>query len=143
MADKIFWRCYVCNDIHYGIAPPEICPTCSTKNAYVETDAQETKAVMRFDQSEPSRMDQARLLRIYSKFTEKNDFKINPDKKIVDMLLKAELAKLQKFSMKLCPCRIRDKTFETDLALICPCNFKLHPEWTEKGMCHCGLFVKR
>lgn len=38
MADKKFWRCTVCGDIHYGIAGPEICPTCHSKNAYVEAD---------------------------------------------------------------------------------------------------------
>jgi len=25
---KRYWRCFVCNDIHYGVRPPEICPTC-------------------------------------------------------------------------------------------------------------------
>jgi rubrerythrin len=25
---KRYWRCFVCNDIHYGVAPPELCPTC-------------------------------------------------------------------------------------------------------------------
>jgi rubrerythrin len=43
---KKFYRCNVCNDIHYGALPPEICPTCSTKNAYVEIDINEAKKVM-------------------------------------------------------------------------------------------------
>lgn len=43
---KKFWRCTVCNDIHYGIAGPEICPTCQAKNAYVEIDKEEAKNVM-------------------------------------------------------------------------------------------------
>lgn len=38
---KIFWRCTVCNDIHFGMAGPEICPTCLEKNAYVEIDESE------------------------------------------------------------------------------------------------------
>jgi len=46
MAGKKFWRCNVCNDIHYGMAGPETCPTCQTKNAYVEIEADEAKAVM-------------------------------------------------------------------------------------------------
>ena len=46
MAEKKFWRCNVCNDIHYGVLPPEICPTCMTKNAYVEVDKKEAKFVM-------------------------------------------------------------------------------------------------
>jgi hypothetical protein len=46
MASKKFWRCNVCNDIHYGIAGPEICPTCNTPNAYVEITGEEAKKIM-------------------------------------------------------------------------------------------------
>ena len=45
--NKKFWRCNVCNDIHYGIAGPSICPTCSTKNAFVEIDEKEAKKVLK------------------------------------------------------------------------------------------------
>ncbi len=44
--DKKFWRCNVCNDLHYGVAGPEICPTCQTKNAYVEIDKEEAKNIL-------------------------------------------------------------------------------------------------
>ena len=43
---KKFWRCNVCNDIHYGLAGPGICPTCSTPNAYVEITKGEAIKVM-------------------------------------------------------------------------------------------------
>jgi rubrerythrin len=43
---KKYWRCTICNDIHYGNAPPELCPTCMQNNAYVETTAEEAKKVM-------------------------------------------------------------------------------------------------
>lgn len=43
---KKFFRCNVCNDIHYGISGPEMCPTCQTKNAYVEITKEEAKNVM-------------------------------------------------------------------------------------------------
>ncbi len=46
MVNKKFWRCNVCNDVHYGISGPEICPTCRAKNAYVEIDKSEAKNVM-------------------------------------------------------------------------------------------------
>jgi rubrerythrin len=46
MAKKLF-RCNVCNDIHYGMAGPEICPTCGAKNAYVEIDEAEAKYIMK------------------------------------------------------------------------------------------------
>ena len=44
--DKKYFRCTVCNDIHYGIAGPEICPTCKQKNVYVEIDKDEAVKVM-------------------------------------------------------------------------------------------------
>jgi len=43
---KKMWRCTVCNDIHYGVRPPEVCPTCQAKNAYVEIDQREAGKVM-------------------------------------------------------------------------------------------------
>jgi len=46
MEGKKFWRCTVCNDIHYGNVGPEICPTCRQKNVYVEIDQLEAKKVM-------------------------------------------------------------------------------------------------
>jgi rubrerythrin len=47
MPEKKFWRCNVCNDIHFGLASPKICPTCQAENAYVEIDENEAKKVMR------------------------------------------------------------------------------------------------
>ncbi len=44
--EKKFFRCTVCNDIHYGVAGPEVCPTCQAVNAYVETDKVEAKNIM-------------------------------------------------------------------------------------------------
>ncbi|MFH0860258.1 MAG: hypothetical protein V1921_03570 [Candidatus Altiarchaeota archaeon] len=46
MASKRFFRCNVCNDVHFGLAGPAVCPTCQAKNAYVEIDAQEARNVM-------------------------------------------------------------------------------------------------
>lgn len=46
MVEKKFFRCNVCNDIHYGIAGPDICPTCQARNAYVGTDEEEARKVM-------------------------------------------------------------------------------------------------
>jgi rubrerythrin len=46
MPNKKFFRCNVCNDIHYGVAGPEICPTRKAKNAYVEIDRKEAEYVI-------------------------------------------------------------------------------------------------
>jgi len=49
MVDKKYFRCTVCNDIHYGINGPVVCPTCQAKNAYVEIEVQEAKKVMQIE----------------------------------------------------------------------------------------------
>ncbi len=88
------------------------------------------------------------LRKAWEDFTNNNDFKLNPDKDHVDMIIKGVLENEKKHNLKLCPCRIRDGTREKDLELICPCNFKIHKTWTtpiegKAQMCWCGLFVKR
>ena len=44
--DKRYWRCTVCNDVHYGVNPPEDCPTCRNLNVYVEITKEEAMQVM-------------------------------------------------------------------------------------------------
>jgi len=88
-------------------------------------------------------MNREDIIRIWERFSEKNDFKINPDKKIVESVLDGVIDNEKNFGLRLCPCRLRDGTKERDLELICPCNFKLHDTWQKEGRCWCGLFVKR
>jgi len=38
---KKYWRCTVCNDVHFGVEPPETCPTCKQVNVYVEISKEE------------------------------------------------------------------------------------------------------
>jgi len=47
MPNKKFFRCTVCNDIHFGIAGPELCPTCQNKNVYIEIEKNEAEAVLK------------------------------------------------------------------------------------------------
>ena len=88
-------------------------------------------------------MNKEELIKAWERFAEANDFRLNPDSKMVDMLAKGVLENEKKHGLKLCPCRLRDGTKERDLELLCPCNFKTQKTWAEKGMCWCGLFVKK
>ncbi len=45
MQGKKIFRCTVCNDIHFGVNPPETCPTCQQQNVYVEIEEKEAKAI--------------------------------------------------------------------------------------------------
>lgn len=41
MVEKKYWRCNICNDLHYGVLAPEKCPTCGAprdKHEEIEKD---------------------------------------------------------------------------------------------------------
>ena len=139
---KKFWRCHVCNDIHFGINPPEICPTCSFKNAYVEVCTEEAKRIVE-DIKCP--MDKDKFRQAIEEFASKNEFQVNPDKNRVDMLIEGTINCEKNQGMKFCPCRLITKDFEEDIKLVCPCNFLIHETYKDKdnGECWCGLFVRR
>jgi len=40
---KRYFRCTVCDDVHYGENAPEICPTCETMGSYVEVTKDEAE----------------------------------------------------------------------------------------------------
>jgi ferredoxin-thioredoxin reductase catalytic chain len=139
---KKYWRCFVCNDIHYGVKPPEICPTCLARNAYVEISSAEAKKI-----SGPTKVEfnKEKFLEAIEKFTENNEFQVNPDREKVKMLLDGVFDNEKNHGLKYCPCRLITKDFAEDLKLVCPCNFLIHETYKDKadGECWCGLFVRR
>ncbi len=139
---KKFWRCNVCNDIHYGNSPPELCPTCMALNAYVEVSSDEAAKVMSVTKTT---IDREQFRKAIEVFTEKNEFRVNPDKERVEMLLDGVIANEQNHGLKYCPCRLSSGDFVEDLKLICPCNFAIHETYRGKpdGECWCSLFVRR
>jgi len=89
-------------------------------------------------------MDKDELIKIWERFADKSaEFKLNPDRNMVNMVAEGVLGNEKKSGLKLCPCRVSDGTREGDLKLICPCNFKIHTTWSTQGRCWCGLFLKR
>ena len=139
---KKYWRCFVCNDIHYGVKPPEICPTCMVKNAYIEITSEEAQKISSVTESE---IDKKKFLQAIENFAEKNEFQVNPDKEKVQMLIDGVFNNEQNQGLKYCPCRLTTKDFVEDLRLVCPCNFLIHETYKDKkdGECWCGLFVRR
>lgn len=139
---KKFWRCFVCNDIHYGVKPPEICPTCLVVNAYVEISSAEAQKISNITQTD---LDKSEFLTAIEKFAEKNEFRVNPDKEKVNLLLEGIFNNKHNHGLKYCPCRLTTKDFKEDLKLVCPCNFLIHETYKNKkdGECWCGLFVRR
>jgi len=139
---KKFWRCHVCNDIHYGIRPPEICPTCMVKDAYVEISSQEAEKIIG---PAETALDKGKFRAAIEQLSEKREFQVNPDNEKVAQLLEGVFNNEENHGLKYCPCRMIEKDFEKDLQLICPCNFAIHETYKDKedGECWCGLFKKR
>lgn len=139
---KKYWRCFVCNDIHFGIKPPEICPTCMAKDAYVEVSSEEAEKIM---SPTKTQVDKDRFLAVIQEFTKKNEFQVNPDKEKIQTLIEGVINNEKNHGLKYCPCRLITKDFEEDSKLVCPCNFLIHETYRgkEDGECWCGLFVKR
>lgn len=140
---KKFWRCFVCNDIHYGLKPPEICPTCKVKNAYVEIAASEAKVITGAAAEGPFTRDD--FIRAIRALAEGQEFMVNPDAARLETLFDGVFNNEQNHGLKFCPCRLRTKEFEEDLKIVCPCNFLIHETYkgVDKGECWCGMFVKR
>ena len=139
---KKFWRCYVCNDLHYGVNPPEICPTCMQKNAYVQISSEEAKRII--DPADQP-MDKKDFRQAIDDFAATNEFTVNTDKKRIATLIDGVFNNEKNHGLKYCPCRLATKEFEEDLKIVCPCNFRIHETYMGKddGECWCGLFKRR
>jgi ferredoxin-thioredoxin reductase catalytic subunit len=140
---KRYWRCFVCNDIHYGVAPPELCPTCKVLNAYVEISADEARKILGGGPGVSLTADEFRAA--IERFTAGNEFQLSPDRDKVDLLLSGIFENERNHGLKYCPCRLRCKDWDEDLRIVCPCNFTIHESYkgVPDGECWCGLFVRR
>ncbi len=117
---KKYWRCHVCNDIHFGVFAPELCPTCKQQYGFVEISSSEALKIM--SHSEIS-IDKPKFLAAIQAFAAHREFQVNPDQERVEMLTGGVFTCEQNQGLKYCPCRMIEKEFESDISLICPCNF--------------------
>jgi thioredoxin len=81
------------------------------------------------------------LIKSCQEYAEKNGFKLNPNREVVERLIKGLLENEKKYGARYCPCRRITGDKEEDKGKICPCQW--HREEIERdGHCFCGLFVK-
>jgi len=139
---KKLWRCHVCNDIHLGNKPPEVCPTCGAEHAFVLSDLGEAMEIMG---KEHEAIDDPRsVVKAWRQFSEQSAIiRLTDAADEVELLSKGVLENLVSKGQRYCPCRITTGDRKKDLALICPCNFLKQPTYKDTGECWCGLFVKR
>jgi ferredoxin-thioredoxin reductase catalytic chain len=139
---KRAWRCHVCNDIHYGAAPPLVCPTCGAKRAFILIDRDETLKVL--GERGGSLASTQSIIDAWKKFGDMGEeYKLVEDAEMVSGLAEGVLNNQKGHGLRYCPCRLATGDFNADLKLICPCNFQVQQTWTERGECWCGLFVRR
>lgn len=86
-------------------------------------------------------MKEDELQKISEKYAKSQGFKLNSDKKIVEVIIKGLLANEKKHGFRYCPCRVITGDKEEDRKMICPC-FWHKDEIKNMGRCLCGLFVK-
>ena len=82
------------------------------------------------------------LLKSFRRYARAAGFKLQPDKKILDKLIKGQLDRLKKYGALYCPCRRVTTNPEEDKKTICPCIFhKLEIE--KDGFCKCRLYLRK
>jgi len=67
--------------------------------------------------------------------------KLNPDEKLVEVVLQGLIRNEDRYGQRYCPCRVVSGDPEIDRLKICPCAWMMD-DVRVKGKCHCGLFVK-
>lgn len=146
---KSWFRCNVCNDLHFGITAPRICPTCGYDNAYVTVPLVEAEVVGGIIVDNIQIKENARpiskqeLLDNFEVLTQDKEYRLNPDEKFLDAVLDGLLKNMEDTGLKFCPCRLLTDDLSSDIALLCPCNFTVHNTYVDEGRCWCGLFTKR
>jgi len=81
------------------------------------------------------------MIERYENYATANGFRLNPDKKTVERVLKGLLANEKKHGRKYCPCRRISGSAEEDAKIICPCVYH-KDEIAKDGHCFCNLFVR-
>ena len=84
-------------------------------------------------------MNPEQLEAIIKKYAEKQGFQLQPDRELLDMILKGLLENEEKHGYRYCPCRVVTGEKSQDVKIICPCVYHKE-EIKAEGHCHCGLF---
>ena len=66
--------------------------------------------------------------------------RLNPNRRIVEAIIKGLVRRKMEFGDYYCPCRVVTGKAETDSANVCPCETH-EDEIARTGQCHCALFV--
>jgi ferredoxin-thioredoxin reductase catalytic subunit len=76
-----------------------------------------------------------------AKYARKKGFRLNPDSKMLDLVIEGITNNRIIHGKNYCPCRILTGDEAEDRKIICPCIYHLD-EIENDGNCHCELFFK-
>ena len=82
-----------------------------------------------------------KIIEDYKEYAEQSGFRLNPDREVVERLIKGLLENEKKYGQRYCPCRRVSGNLEEDKPKICPCVYH-RQELERDGHCYCRLFVK-
>ena len=82
------------------------------------------------------------LLKKLELHAEKEGLHINPDKKIVENIIKALIERKKTYGEYYCPCRLVSHNTKDNHAIVCPCATHKN-DIARKGQCNCHLFIKQ
>jgi len=74
------------------------------------------------------------------KYSQKSGYKINPDEKIVSMIIEGLAKNKLRYGYAYCPCRVVTGDPADDRKIICPCIYH-RDEIARDGLCHCQLYT--
>ncbi len=77
--------------------------------------------------------------RLY-KEAESGGYHLNPDIAFTKDLIRGLLVNEKRYGYWNCPCRLASGDKQTDLDIICPCDYR-DPDLDEYGCCYCSLYV--
>src|SRR5574337_599867 len=92
------------------------------------------------DNKEQKEQEEAKMRKMIADYVAHSPYKLNPDTKIVDRVVKGLVMRKIKFGHAYCPCRLVSGDPEKDKKIICPCVYHIE-EIERDGECHCNLFV--
>jgi ferredoxin-thioredoxin reductase catalytic subunit len=67
-------------------------------------------------------------------------YHLNPDEAFTRDLVRGLLVNEARYGYPACPCRLADGDKESDLDIICPCDYR-DPDLVDWGACYCALYV--
>lgn len=107
-----------------------------------ENQKEETKEEKKEEENEEAGKEVQEAINWYEKYAEEKGFKLNPQRKVVEGLVKGLLENEKEHGARYCPCRRITGNFQEDRDKICPCVWH-EGEIERDGHCYCHLFYKK